>query len=70
MNPPRNRVQRTWTNELRERRIRVKAISPSYTDTPISAQKSYSQAHPLTRFYVTSVVINQLYWHPACTWSL
>ena len=26
---------RTWTNELRERRIRVNVISPGYTDTPM-----------------------------------
>jgi NAD(P)-dependent dehydrogenase (short-subunit alcohol dehydrogenase family) len=26
---------RTWTNELRERRIRVNAISPGHIDTPI-----------------------------------
>ncbi len=25
----------TWTNELRERRIRVNAISPGHIDTPI-----------------------------------
>jgi NAD(P)-dependent dehydrogenase (short-subunit alcohol dehydrogenase family) len=26
---------RTWTSELRERRIRVNTVSPGYTDTPI-----------------------------------
>ena len=26
---------RTWTNELRERRIRVNMISPGHIDTPI-----------------------------------
>jgi NAD(P)-dependent dehydrogenase (short-subunit alcohol dehydrogenase family) len=26
---------RTWTNELRDRRIRVNAISPGHIDTPI-----------------------------------
>ena len=26
---------RTWTNELRERRIRVNTISPGHIDTPI-----------------------------------
>jgi NAD(P)-dependent dehydrogenase (short-subunit alcohol dehydrogenase family) len=36
---------RTWTNELRERRIRVNAISPGHIDTPI--MKSLQQGEAL-----------------------
>jgi NAD(P)-dependent dehydrogenase (short-subunit alcohol dehydrogenase family) len=38
---------RTWANELRERRIRVNAISPGYIDTPIL--ESVQQGEALTR---------------------
>lgn len=38
---------RTWTNELRERRIRVNAISPGHIDTPI--MESLQQGDALTR---------------------
>jgi len=38
---------RTWTNELRERRIRVNAISPGHIDTPI--MESLQQATRLSR---------------------
>jgi NAD(P)-dependent dehydrogenase (short-subunit alcohol dehydrogenase family) len=38
---------RTWTNELRERRIRVNAISPGHIDTPI--MESLQQGEALTR---------------------
>ena len=37
---------RTWTNELRERRIRVSAISPGHIDTPI--MESLLQGEALT----------------------
>jgi NAD(P)-dependent dehydrogenase (short-subunit alcohol dehydrogenase family) len=37
---------RTWTNELRERRIRVNAISPGHIDTPI--MESLQQGDALT----------------------
>jgi len=37
---------RTWTNELRERRIRVNAISPGHIDTPI--MESLLQGEALT----------------------
>ena len=38
---------RTWTNELRERRIRVNALSPGHIDTPIL--ESLQQGDALTR---------------------
>jgi len=38
---------RTWTNELRERRIRVNAISPGHIDTPIF--ESWLQGEALTK---------------------
>ena len=38
---------RTWTNELRERRIRVNVISPGHIDTPI--MESLQQGEALTR---------------------
>jgi len=38
---------RTWTNELRERRIRVNAISPGHIDTPI--MESLQQGDALVR---------------------
>jgi NAD(P)-dependent dehydrogenase (short-subunit alcohol dehydrogenase family) len=38
---------RTWTNELRERRIRVNVISPGHIDTPI--MESLQQGDALTR---------------------
>ena len=38
--------ERTWTNELRERRIRVNAISPGHIDTPI--MESLQQGEALT----------------------
>jgi NAD(P)-dependent dehydrogenase (short-subunit alcohol dehydrogenase family) len=40
-------LARTWTNELRERRIRVNAISPGHIDTPI--MESLQQGDALTR---------------------
>ena len=49
---------RTWTNDLKERHIRVNAVSPGYTDTPpwhsIEAveerMKTISSSVPLGRF--------------------
>jgi NAD(P)-dependent dehydrogenase (short-subunit alcohol dehydrogenase family) len=38
---------RTWTNELRERRIRVNAISPGHIDTPIF--ESWQQGDALVK---------------------
>jgi NAD(P)-dependent dehydrogenase (short-subunit alcohol dehydrogenase family) len=38
---------RTWTNELRDRRIRVNAISPGHIDTPIF--ESWQQGEALTQ---------------------
>jgi NAD(P)-dependent dehydrogenase (short-subunit alcohol dehydrogenase family) len=38
---------RTWTNELRERRIRVNVISPGHIDTPI--MESLQQGDALIR---------------------
>ena len=38
---------RTWTNELRERRIRVNVISPGHIDTPIF--ESWQQGDALTK---------------------
>jgi NAD(P)-dependent dehydrogenase (short-subunit alcohol dehydrogenase family) len=38
---------RTWTNELRERRIRVNAISPGHIDTPIF--DTWQQGEALTK---------------------
>jgi NAD(P)-dependent dehydrogenase (short-subunit alcohol dehydrogenase family) len=38
---------RTWTNELRERRIRVNAISPGHIDTPIF--EGWQQGDGLTK---------------------
>ncbi len=38
---------RTWTNELRERRIRVNAISPGHIDTPIF--ETWQQGEALTK---------------------
>jgi NAD(P)-dependent dehydrogenase (short-subunit alcohol dehydrogenase family) len=38
---------RTWTNELRERRIRVNAISPGHIDTPIF--EGWQQGYALTK---------------------
>jgi NAD(P)-dependent dehydrogenase (short-subunit alcohol dehydrogenase family) len=38
---------RTWTNELRERRIRVNAISPGHIDTPIF--EAWQQGDALTK---------------------
>lgn len=38
---------RTWTNELRERRIRVNAISPGHIDTPIF--ESWQKGEALTQ---------------------
>jgi NAD(P)-dependent dehydrogenase (short-subunit alcohol dehydrogenase family) len=34
---------RTWTSELRERKIRVNTVSPGYTDTPIFETMGWSQ---------------------------
>jgi NAD(P)-dependent dehydrogenase (short-subunit alcohol dehydrogenase family) len=49
---------RTWTTDLRDRRIRVNAVSPGYTDTPPchsveaadEAMKAISNTIPLGRF--------------------
>jgi NAD(P)-dependent dehydrogenase (short-subunit alcohol dehydrogenase family) len=34
---------RTWTSELRERKIRVNTVSPGYTDTPIFETKGWTR---------------------------
>ena len=36
---------RTWTNELRDRRIRVNAISPGHIDTPVSCTPLFSSMY-------------------------
>jgi NAD(P)-dependent dehydrogenase (short-subunit alcohol dehydrogenase family) len=38
---------RTWTNELRERRIRVNVVSPGHIDTPVF--ESWQQGEALTK---------------------